>query len=83
MRIAAWLALIGFSPACSLAPSAVAEAPFLVTVKGVRIPERSWLPWFTRFADHLWIDAKDASGWDRFEWNQHLSGVRAGVSLNL
>ncbi|MCR9246394.1 MAG: DUF3750 domain-containing protein [bacterium] len=54
---------------CALRPSAVEDRPELLLVKSVRIPDRSWLPWYTRWAEHLWIDYKLAGKWQRVEWN--------------
>ena len=61
---------------CALAPSELPAEPYLVAVKGVRIPGRSWLPWYARFADHLWVDVKGSGGWKRVEWNSRIDEVR-------
>ena len=61
---------------CALAPSELPADPYLVAIKGVRIPGRSWLPWYTRFADHLWVDVKGLRGWKRIEWNSRMDEVR-------
>lgn len=47
----------------------------MVVVQSVRLPERSWLPWVTRFAEHLWVDVRVAGQWHRVEWNGHLEEV--------
>jgi hypothetical protein len=44
-------------------------------VKTVQLPERSWLPWYTRFADHAWVDLRAAGRWHRLEWNAHLDDI--------
>ena len=61
---------------CTLAPSELPADPYLVAIKGVRFPGRSWLPWYTRFADHLWVDVKGLRGWKRVEWNSRTDEVR-------
>ena len=38
-------------------------------IKSVRLPDRSWLPWYSRFAEHLWIDFLYAGTWHRMEWD--------------
>lgn len=48
----------------------------MVVVKSVRLPDRDWLPWFTRFAEHAWVDVKTGPTWHRVEWNSHLEEVR-------
>ncbi len=68
------LLLLGLT-CCALRPSRVADADHLVLVKSARLPERGWLPWYARFAEHAWIDVKDTRGWHRIEWNQHLDHI--------
>lgn len=63
------LLLLLAATACALRPSAVADAEHLVLIKSVRLPDRSWLPWYTRFAEHVWIDFKRPTGWHRVEWD--------------
>lgn len=48
----------------------------MVIVKSARLPDRDWLPWFTRFAEHAWVDVKQGAAWQRVEWNSHLHAVR-------
>ncbi len=57
---------------CGIAPSDLPDEPDLVVVKAVRIPVRSWLPWYTRFADHCWVDVRRDGAWQRVEWNGHM-----------
>ena len=61
--------------ACAMRPHALPDADHLVVIASVRLPVRTWLPWYTRCAEHLWIDVKDAAGWHRVEWNSHLDHV--------
>lgn len=80
-RHCAVTAALVLATGCALAPSELPEARYLVAVKGVRVPVRSWLPWIARFADHLWVDVKGDDGWVRLEWNGHMSDIRvAGLS---
>ncbi|MBK8101527.1 MAG: DUF3750 domain-containing protein [Planctomycetes bacterium] len=69
---AVWLTVLA---GCAVRPSTVAEQEHLVVVKSVRLPDRDWLPWFTRFAEHAWVDVKSGSAWHRVEWNAHLDEV--------
>lgn len=69
------LALAGFATAlpmlagCAVRPSvAKAEEP-VIMLKSVRIPVRDWLPWYSRFAEHTWIDYHYAGSWHRVEWD--------------
>lgn len=57
-------------------PSALPAADHLVAIKSVRLPVRTWLPWYTRFAEHVFVDVHDAAGWHRVEWNSHLDRIR-------
>ena len=68
--------VIAVAAACAVRPSAVADADHLVVVKSVRLPDREWLPWYTRFAEHCWVDVKLGAEWTRVEWNQHLEHVQ-------
>lgn len=61
--------------ACALRPSSLPESPDLVVVETVRLPDRDWLPWFTRFAEHTWIDVAQGGAWYRIEWNTHLEAI--------
>lgn len=61
---------------CAVRPSAIAEHEHLVIVKSARLPDRDWLPWFARFAEHAWVDIKLGANWHRVEWNSHLDAVR-------
>ena len=63
-------------PGCALAPSSIPNLEYAVLVKSVQLPDREWVPWYTRFAEHCWIDFKDDSGWWRVEWNQHDPKVK-------
>ncbi|MFK7742209.1 MAG: DUF3750 domain-containing protein [Planctomycetota bacterium] len=38
-------------------------------LKSIRLPARSWIPWYSRFAEHTWIDFRHAGIWHRVEWN--------------
>ena len=62
-------------PPLSPAPSALPDTEHMVVVKTVQLPERSWLPWYTRFADHAWIDVRRSGRWHRVEWNAHMADV--------
>lgn len=42
-------------------------------VKSVRLPGR--MPWYTRFAEHTWVEVADASGRERIEWNSFADAV--------
>ena len=80
-HVGATMRCVAFSPllllvACALRPPQLQPAPYHVVVKSVRLPERDWLPWYTRCAEHAWVDVKDAAGWHRVEWNQRLDHVR-------
>lgn len=59
-------------------PSALPAADHLVVVKSVRLPVRSWLPWYTRFAEHVFVDVLDDAGWHRIEWDD-IDHVRIGA----
>lgn len=61
--------------ACAMRPHALPMDDNLVVVASVRLPVREWLPWYTRCADHLWIDVKNADGWHRIEWNSRLDHI--------
>lgn len=61
--------------ACALRPSSLPASPDLVVVKTVRLPDRDWLPWFTRFAEHTWIDLARGGAWHRIEWNTHVAAI--------
>lgn len=54
---------------CALRPSQVPDAEHLVMVKSVRLPDRHWLPWYTRWAEHVWVDWKCEGIWHRIEWD--------------
>jgi hypothetical protein len=54
---------------CAVRPSSVQADLPTIMVKSVRLPVRGWLPWFTRFAEHTWIDFYHAGTWHRIEWN--------------
>lgn len=62
--------------ACAARPSSLGDDGPMVVVKSVRLPERDWLPWITRFAEHCWVEVADADGWHRVEWNAHVDGVQ-------
>lgn len=64
--------LLALLAGCALRPSAVADSDELVLIKSCRLPDRAWLPWYTRWAEHLWIDYKRDGSWHRLEWNQHV-----------
>ncbi len=61
--------------ACAMRPSRLHIDDHLVAVKSVRLPERSWLPWYTRFAEHAWVDIATPSGCERIEWNKGVGGI--------
>ena len=56
----------------------VAE-PYLVVVNSVRLPD--YMQWYTRFAEHTWIDIKDgdAESWHRLEVSGQNTGVEIGA----
>ena len=51
------------------------DEPYLVVVNSVRLPD--FQPWYTRFAEHAWIDIKDgdSDSWRRLEVTGQNSGV--------
>lgn len=61
--------------ACATRPSTLPPGDCQVLVKSVRLPERGWLPWYTRFAEHVWIEVADAAGRERIEWNRGWDAV--------
>lgn len=61
--------------ACATRPSALPRADCQVLVKTVRLPDRDWLPWYTRFAEHTWVEVADAAGRERIEWNRGMRTV--------
>lgn len=72
--------LVAIATACATRPSALPRADCQVLVKSVRLPERDWLPWYTRFAEHAWVEIADAAGRERIEWNR---GARAVLHCDL
>lgn len=52
------------------------DEPYLVAVKSAGIPES--MPWYTRFAEHTWVDVKcgDEDSWRRAEVLGESSGAR-------
>ena len=54
---------------CATRPSTTAAERPTIMVKSVRLPVRNWLPWYTRFAEHTWIDFYHAGTWHRVEWD--------------
>jgi len=69
------LAFVLLAAGCATRPSTLPDDDDLVVVKSVRLPVRDWLPWYTRCAEHAWVDVKDTGGWHRVEWNQRLDHV--------
>lgn len=61
--------------ACAMRPPQLEPAPYHVVVKSVRLPERSWLPWYTRFAEHAWIEVKARDRIERIEWTRGAGAV--------
>lgn len=55
--------------ACATRPSSLVDGDACILIKSVRLPERAWLPWYSRFAEHVWIDFLHAGTWHRVEWN--------------
>jgi hypothetical protein len=47
----------------------------MVVVKSVRLPDRDWLPWYTRFAEHAWVEIASPQGVERIEWNKGVRGI--------
>lgn len=76
MALAGQVLALSLLASCALAPSSIPREPYLVLVKSVQLPDREWLPWYTRFADHCWVDFKDDRGWWRAEWNRHTPEVQ-------
>ncbi len=59
-------------------PSRVAgEGQWQVVVKSVRIPDD--MPWYTRLAEHMWIDVRRAD--DRSLWRLEVTGASSGVMV--
>lgn len=54
---------------CAVRPSTIEEEAPLIMLKSVRLPVRDWLPWYSRFAEHTWIDYYHNSSWHRVEWD--------------
>lgn len=71
--------LLPLSAACALRPSRLALDADMIVVKSVRLPDRDWLPWITRFAEHCWLEVRDDGGWHRIEWNRHLDHVQVSA----
>lgn len=69
------LVLTAALAACAVRPSEVGDATHIVVVKSVRLPDRDWLPWYTRFAEHAWVDLEHDGQWYRIEWNQHQDEI--------
>ena len=67
---------------CAVRPSMAEQADPVILLKTVRLPVRSWLPWFTRFAEHTWLDFYYAGTWHRVEWNDHDYIVMQETSAN-
>jgi hypothetical protein len=61
--------------ACATRPSTLPRGDYQILVKSVRLPERNWLPWYTRFAEHVWVEIADAQGRERIEWNRGFDAV--------
>jgi hypothetical protein len=59
---------------CATRPSRLLVDEHMVVVKSVRLPDRDWLPWYTRFAEHAWVEIASPQGVERIEWNK---GARA------
>jgi hypothetical protein len=64
------LLLLALAAGCALRPSHLVPAEDHVVVKSVRLPARDWLPWFTRFAEHAWVECKHGDHVERIEWNR-------------
>ena len=77
MRERTALLLLLAAAACATRPSGLPTSPDLVVVKSVRLPDRDWLPWFARFAEHAFVDYCLDGQWHRVEWSRHASAVRA------
>lgn len=74
MRCLVLLFLLPFV-ACAMRPPQLEPAPYHVVVKSVRLPERSWLPWYTRFAEHTWVEVKALDRIERIEWTKGYGAV--------
>ena len=61
--------------ACATRPSTLPDDPCRVLVKSVRLPDRDWLPWFTRFAEHAWVEVRLGDQATRIEWNKYLDAI--------
>lgn len=72
---------LAFSATSCLGPSPKnlpTDEPYLVVVNSVRLPD--YMQWYTRFAEHTWIDIKDggSDSWRRLE----VSGQNTGVEMD-
>lgn len=54
---------------CATRPSHIAEQSPVIMLKSVRLPALEWVPWFSRFAEHSWIDFRFNGIWRRMEWD--------------
>lgn len=72
--------LLALTSACvGPSPTRLAESEdYLVAVKTLRLPES--MAWYTRFAEHTWIDVKNGNeqSWTRIE----VSGAYSGVEVD-
>ncbi len=77
MRHFALAIVLALLSACRVArPSEIPfDEPSLVVVKSCGIPQ--WMPWYSHFAEHTWIDAKEGSelAWRRTEVAGKFSGA--------
>lgn len=61
--------------ACATRPASVPSDDWVVAVKSVRLPQRDWIPWFTRFAEHTWVEVATPRGCERVEWTKGATGI--------
>jgi len=78
MRLHALLLAVTLLCACRVTrPSDLpSNEPWIVAVKSCGLP--TWMPWYTRFAEHTWVDYKcgEESAWRRAE----VTGARSGAT---
>ena len=65
----AWILVAALLAGCATPPSSLRVEKPVVMIKSVRLPLRHWLPWYSRFAEHLWVDFYHADSWRRAEWD--------------
>ena len=67
------IVLAPFLGSCALQPRDLPQSDDLVVVKSCRLP---WfVPWYTHFANHTWLDLRVGGDWTRVEILSKRSGV--------